>query len=149
MKTNIGQPAKQLIMNNISTVLVKLNIIRNAAINSTHERYVCEDYETPEEDLVETMKAFGLEEPEFISRDRKTVYIPVSMWNEAFGEGSGDTEEDFERIISSPEYKQIVELYMDVHDRISIIANEISAYYMRESEEENDYFHSIRNEHLM
>lgn len=135
-------------MNNIDSVLNKLNLIKIATINSTHERYVMEDYETPDEDLAECMKAFGLEEPELISRDRKTVYIPVSMWNEAFGEGTGDNEDEFNNIISSPEYKQIVELYLDVHDRISVIANEISAYYMRESEEEDTYFQSVRNDHL-
>jgi hypothetical protein len=120
-------------------VLKKFEAIQLEIKNSNHDRLSYEDYEASQEEIDDCLKDFGLGIPDWIGKD---LMLPEEIWNEAFGET--ETEEEVDRIMASPEYKKLVEIYGNLYDQVVVIATEMSAYYAREAEDYEKYLDSMR-----
>jgi hypothetical protein len=120
------------------SVLKKFESIQFEINTSNHDRMKCEDYEADDDEITECLNSFGLERGDWMG---DKLYLPESIWTEAFGEY---TEDNTEETMNTPEYKNLAKIYTHLYDQIVQIATEISAYYSNEAEEEEKYYNSIR-----
>ena len=121
-------------------VIKKFEQIQLEINTSNHDRMSYEDYEAPDEEIAECVRDFGLGEPEWQLDAR--VMLPIEFWNEAFGET--EDWDEIKRIMETPEYKKLEEMYSHLYDQVVVIATEMSAYYENEAREEERYYDSMR-----
>jgi hypothetical protein len=120
-------------------VLKKFEQIQQDINSSNHDRMSYEDYEASPEEIHECMKGFGLH---FSNSVVNEYVLPIEFMNEAFGKT--EDPQAIDRIMDSPEYKKLVEIYQDLYEQVVHIATESSAYYSFEAEQEEKYLNSVR-----
>lgn len=122
-------------------VIKKFEQIQQDINTSNHDRMPYEDYEASDEEIAECVRDFGLCTPEWM--DEEHVFLPLEFFEEAFGP-EPESDEELHRIMQTPEYKKLEEMYRHLYDQVVVIATEMSAYYENEAREIERYYDSMR-----
>jgi hypothetical protein len=127
----------------LDATIKKLIKAKDDIKNSNHDSMSIDDsdFEPSEESVEAWMESLKLPMP-ILWRHSNVDELPEEYWEEIFG--NPETNEGFEEVKASQEYKSLFELYEDVFSDMYLAASEEAAYYENEAQQEEKYYNSMR-----